>query len=130
MKKVMILTLVLGCLYSGISKAGCPIDYIKEGVLPPPCPSITCPKGEFMGDDGKCYSCDVDKSISYFCIGFKKLEKACPDRLIEMCGGTVLKCPENQEPVNKICTPKCDKGFTRNEHGACCTNDYCILDEY
>ena len=89
-----------------------------------------CPKGEFMGDDGKCYSCDVDKSISYSCIGFKKLEEACPNRLIEMCGGTVLKCPENQEPVNKLCTPKCDAGFTRNEYGACCNNDGCNLDEW
>jgi hypothetical protein len=58
------------------------------------CPTTVCPMGSFMGDDGKCYDCDIDASIAANCIGYKKAFEICPNRFFGPGCGTYskLKC--------------------------------------
>ena len=117
MKKTMIFILVLPL----IANASCPVS--NE------CPEkeIICLENEFMGDDGKCYSCNIDKSISISCIGFEQLEKICPNRVREFCQYSALKCRDAYEYAGNYCRIKCDEGYTRNKEWKCCKDDVCIF---
>jgi len=48
------------------------------------CPKNTCPKGAFMGDDGKCYACDEKESIPAVCFKYD-LPELCPNRIYSSC---------------------------------------------
>jgi hypothetical protein len=58
------------------------------------CPTTDCSEGTFMGDDGKCYSCNTDESIGIECIGYEKAFKLCPNRFFTWACKTYskLKC--------------------------------------
>lgn len=63
------------------------------------CLKNTCSPGTFMGDDGRCYSCNEEKSIDINCIGQETAKKACLNRVVEECGNNLLfiKCPNGSK---------------------------------
>ena len=73
MRRILFLFLLL-CATTEVFAARCP------DVDEPLCPTTICPSGLFMGDDGKCYDCNTDKSVSVRCIGWKEAFKICPNR--------------------------------------------------
>ena len=46
----------------------------------PICPTTICPLGTFMGDDGICYDCYSDKTVSIRCMEHDEVFKRCPNR--------------------------------------------------
>ena len=54
----------------------------------PICPEDknACPKETFMGDDGKCYDCYSDKTVSIRCMGHDEVFKRCPNRYTDISG--------------------------------------------
>ncbi len=75
-------------------------------IEPPPCPSIQCPSGTFMGDDGKCYNCDEKNDIKIDCLGSDILE-ICPNRIT--WGRFARLCPQNS----------CQEGTFMGDDGKC-----------
>jgi len=133
MKKIMLLAITLSSLFFITqTNAGC----LWEGECPTE--KVQCPKGEFMGDDGKCYSCDIDKNIGVYCLGFKELEKICPNRVFGVCGSSYLNCPSNYELVGKNCQRKCPAGYVKSKQPKelgyrfaimCCKDDVCLFED-
>ena len=132
MKKLVLFTVVMASLfYMTRTDAGC---------LFSACPSekIQCPEGEFMGDDGKCYSCHADEGIWVHCLEYEELEKLCPNRVRGYCGISYLKCPAHHELVGKYCEPECPDGYVRDNdkfkdrgyNTACCKDGKCRVTEY
>lgn len=85
-----------------------------------------CKSGEFLGNDGVCYSCDIDKSIKFADLTFDKFLKICPDRYAEGCGYTVANCPKGSTPVKKgnYCDTNCpDHSIGTSFHTTGCIDD-------
>ena len=78
------------------------------------CPKSECPKGSFMGDDGKCYDCNEEEEISINCIGKERVLKLCPNRAIHYLGSVL------QSYI-------CSEGYEK-QGDACCKDDDCIGD--
>lgn len=99
------------------------------GLVFPTCPKeeVICGKNEFPGDDGKCYSCNIDKGISAYCIE-QKMKQLCPNRIYGF-GISYLNCPDNMEKVGELCDYKCEDGYIRDGHG-CCKENICIFNQY
>lgn len=76
------------------------------------CPKNTCPANTFMGDDGKCYSCDEGKEIDINCIGREIAKEACLNRIVMDCYGN-------------LSFKKCKDGYKRWEYNMCCKNGEC-----
>lgn len=118
MKKLVIFLICL-CLYK--------IGY--AGRVFPTCSKeeVICGKNEFPGDDGKCYSCDIDKGISAFCIS-QNMKRLCPNRIygFEI---SYLSCPDNMEKVGEACMNKCGEGYVRDRVG-CCKGNICVFNQY
>ena len=68
-----------------------------------------CSDNEFMGDNGKCYSCDTPEEVKYECIGYEQFRKKCPTRPIIGCGFSVKECPEEFTLKDYRCVRKCPK---------------------
>ena len=94
----------------------------------PTCPNkeVICDKNEFPGDDGKCYSCNIDKGISAHCV-YQKMKRLCPNRIYSFVT-SYLNCPDNMEKVGEGCVNKCGDGYVR-DGAACCKGDVCIIDQ-
>ena len=132
MKKLALFIITISCFLC--------ITETKAGCLFSDCPSekVHCPKGEFMGDDGKCYSCDIDKEIWAHCLEFEELEKICPNRVRGYCGISYLKCPAHHELVGKYCEYECPAGYVRDNekykdigyNTACCNDEGCLIDHH
>ena len=78
------------------------------------CPKNTCPASTFMGDDGKCYSCDEEKEIDINCIGQETANKACLNRIVMNCYGN-------------LSFEKCEDGHKRGGYNSCCKNGDCWM---
>ncbi len=77
MNKFLYFTCAL--LISTFSYAGCLCEK-------PICPTTICPLGTFMGDDGICYDCYSDKTVSIRCMGHNEVFKRCPNRYTDRSG--------------------------------------------
>ena len=129
MKKLALFIITISCfLCITETKAGC----LFKGECP--AKKVQCPQGEFMGDNGKCYSCDIDEDIGVWCLGFEELEKICPNRVFGECGHSYLACPANYELVEKNCQRKCPAGYVKSNEPQklgyrfateCCKDDVC-----
>ena len=86
MKKILFLLLVLFISTEVFARCG---TFNKSK-----CPTTICSEGTFMGDDGKCYSCNTDESIGIGCIGYEKAFELCPNRFFTWACKTYskLKC--------------------------------------
>lgn len=67
------------------------------------CSSTTCSDGFFMGDDGKCHSCDDEADVEINCIGIEAADKICPNRINY----------ENGHGYRNSCL--CKKGYEKRE---------------
>ena len=86
MKKILFLVIVLFISTEVYAKCA--------GFDSSKCPVNICSEGTFMGDDGKCYSCDTDESVGVGCIGYEKAFELCPNRYFTWACKTYskLKC--------------------------------------
>jgi len=56
---------------------------------------LICPNGSFMGDDRKCYSCDINDEITVWHLK-DSITDICPNRRFDSCKGTTfLPASEN-----------------------------------
>ena len=96
MKKILFLAFMLFVSTEVFARCRLPLIDSSGELITPPCPTTICPSGMFMGDDGKCYSCDEEKDIAVDCID-DKISEICPNRIIWGCGYSRL-CPKNNCP--------------------------------
>lgn len=74
--KTYILTAVvlMGCMaHQARADSYCYIDQSK-------CPTVECPAGTFLGNDGQCWSCLTDNDVNVACLDARQIPEVCPNR--------------------------------------------------
>ena len=71
--------------------------------------------------EGLCWPCSekVDIDVQNPKIALKN----CPNRLMDECGYSKLKCGTDEEKIGNKCFQKCKDGFTRNKNNECCNQN-------
>ncbi len=164
MKKILFLTFILFISVEVLADCA-PFDRSE-------CPTTVCPSKTFMGDDGKCYGCDISEDVSITCLGETLVAEICPNRIFPHtgCGKVISRlCPKNacppstfmgddgkcyscdeereidincigQETANKVCLnrivmncygnfsfQKCKDGYKRGGYDSCCNGKDCWI---
>ena len=82
--------------------------------------NFTCNDG-VMDRDGRCHPCLDETSI--LTQNSQESIKNCPNRLIDECGFSKLKCDVGEEKIGNKCFQKCKDDFTRNKNNECCNQN-------
>ena len=98
--------IVVNCIGDEKASKICPNRMLISGCgrLSILCPKTDCSGGTFMGDDGKCYSCDEDENIDVNCLGEVLIRQLCPNRGIQDGFGYLksIKCSSSSNPYAHV----------------------------